>query len=351
MGARKKLDIHGLEVVDLEAVLGKIGAPPYAGRQAFRWAHKLQACRFEEMTNLSKSLRGKLPEVLDLPEAATAAHRVSKDGTEKFLFRLHDGESVESVLIPDGKRRTLCISTQVGCSLACAFCATGRGGLVRNLSTAEIARQVYGVYRSLPSSPGEEARITNLVLMGMGEPLLNVDNTMRALRILCHDQGMNFSPRRITLSTAGVIPGMKKLDGDFWVNLAVSLNAATSEVRRQIMPVERTYPLDNLLRACKSLPLPGRSRITFEYVLLRGVNDSLDEARTLAAKLRGIRCKINLLPFNPVPGIPFEAPDPERVEAFRMILIDAHYNALVRDSRGGDIAAACGQLRGEVDDR
>jgi len=345
MASRDKIDIHGMEVSGLESLMGEIGESAYAGRQAFRWAHKLQACRFDEMTSLSKALRSRLSTIADLPPAEIAAHRLSVDRTEKFLFRLDDGESIESVLIPEERRLTLCISAQVGCRLGCTFCATGRAGFVRDLTTGEIVRQVYGVHRSI----GKGRRITNIVLMGMGEPLLNFENTMRALRILCHAQGMNFSPRRITLSTVGIIPQMARLDGNFWVNLAVSLNAASSEVRARLMPVECTYPIDELLRACRSLPMPGRSRITFEYVLIRGENDSLDEARSLACKLRGLKCKINIILYNPVPGIPYRTPDAERVERFRMVLIDAHYNALVRESRGADIAAACGQLRGEID--
>ena len=341
----EKIDIHGMEISDLESLMGEIGEPAYAGRQAFRWAHKLQACRFDEMTSLSKALRSRISTIVDLPPVEIAAHRLSVDGTEKFLFRLQDGEFVESVLIPEEKRLTLCISSQVGCRLGCTFCATGRAGFMRNLTTAEIVRQVYGVHRSL----ARERRITNIVLMGMGEPLLNFESTIRALSILCLAQGMNFSPRRITLSTVGIIPQMERLKGDFWVNLAVSLNAASSEVRERLMPVERSYPIDELLCACRTLPMPGRSRITFEYVLIRGENDSLDEARALACKLRGLKCKINLIRFNPIPGIPYRAPDPDRVERFRMVLIDAHYNALVRESRGADIAAACGQLRGEID--
>lgn len=340
----ERIDIQGMEISDLETLMEEIGEPARAGRQAFRWAHKLQACRFDEMTSLSKELRSRISAIVDLPTVEIAAHRYSADGTEKFLFRLRDGESVESVLIPDERRLTLCISSQVGCSLGCTFCATGRAGFVRDLTTAEILRQVYGVHRTLVG----ERRITNIVLMGMGEPLLNFESTMRALRILCHAQGMNFSPRRITLSTVGIVPQMERLDGDFWVNLAVSLNAASSEVRERLMPVDRSYPIEELLHACRKLPMPGRSRITFEYVLIRGENDSLDEARALACRLRGLKCKINLIPFNPIPGIPYRAPDPDRVEKFRMVLIDAHYNALVRESRGADIAAACGQLRSEI---
>jgi 23S rRNA (adenine2503-C2)-methyltransferase len=247
-------------------------------------------------------------------------------------------------LIPDEDRQTLCISSQVGCQQACRFCLTGSGGFTRNLKAFEIADQVLEVERILRQE--RKRRITNIVLMGMGEPLANFDEVMAALKVITSEKGLGFSPRRVTISTDGLVPEIDRLGNcGVKVNLAVSLNATTDEVRDRIMPVNRRYPIKELLAACRRFPLEPRRRITFEYVLLKGVNDSVEDAHQLARLLRGIKCKVNLIPFNPFPGSEFKRPDDVAVRQFQKVLLDNHYTAPVRESRGSDISAACGQLR------
>jgi 23S rRNA (adenine2503-C2)-methyltransferase len=298
----------------------------------------------DAMTSLPRALRELLASRvrIDRPEAVRVQH--SLDGTRKYLFRLADGEEIESVLIPDDGRLTACISTQVGCPLACRFCLTGLMGLRRNLVAGEIVGQIL----ALQDTMDESERISNVVLMGMGEPLLNFPQVERALRILSDEHGANFSPRRITLSTAGHVPGIQKLAAsDLGVNLAVSLSATTDEVRDRIMPINRRWPIAELLKACRAYPLPNRRRLTFEYVMLDGVNDSREDAKRLVGLLRGNRCKINLIPFNTGSDLPDRASPRELVEAFQRILHDAGLTATIRESRGWDISAACGMLRVE----
>jgi 23S rRNA (adenine2503-C2)-methyltransferase len=263
-----------------------------------------------------------------------------KDGTRKLLFRLLDGERIESVLIDEERRLTLCVSSQVGCALGCRFCLTGEQGYRRNLSAGEIVDQICAARREL----GPEERITNLVFMGMGEPLANLQQVAKALEIITSDHGLNFSTRKVTLSTVGLVPEMLELSRLFPIKLAVSLHAADNETRARIMPINRRYPLEELLEACRQLELPRRQRITFEYLLLAGVNDSAADAHKLAKLLKGLRAKINLIPFNEYPGSPFKRPAPNRIEDFQKILQEEHYTATVRQSRGAGIMAACGQL-------
>jgi 23S rRNA (adenine2503-C2)-methyltransferase len=263
-----------------------------------------------------------------------------KDGTRKLLFRLLDGERIESVLIDEERRLTLCVSSQVGCALGCRFCLTGEQGYRRNLSAGEIVDQICAARREL----GPEERITNLVFMGMGEPLANLQQVAKALEIITSDHGLNFSTRKVTLSTVGLVPEMLELSRLFPIKLAISLHAADNETRSRIMPINRRYPLEELLEACRQLELPRRQRITFEYLLLAGVNDSAADARKLAKLLRGLRAKINLIPFNEYPGSPFQRPSPNRIEDFQKILQEKHFTATVRQSRGTEIMAACGQL-------
>jgi 23S rRNA (adenine2503-C2)-methyltransferase len=294
------------------------------------------------MSDLSAGLRQKLEEEFSLSRLQTVRRDQSADGTVKFLFGLSDGASIESVLIPEAKRLTLCISTQAGCGLGCAFCATALMGLKRNLRASEIVDQVLEAGRAL--EPGK--RITHLVLMGMGEPLANYQNTLNAVRIMTDaDWGLAFSSRRVTLSTVGLVPQIKKLMEDTRVNLAVSLHATTDEIRSQLMPINRKYPLAALIDCCRALPIPKRRRITFEYVVLRGVNHSADDAKRLARLLGGIRSKINLIPFNPHHGSPFQRPAPEEIEKFQNELRAYGYQVNVRTPRGDDIHAACGQLQ------
>jgi len=338
-----------------ERILG-LGLKKYRATQVFEWIYGHHAESFDEMSNIAKAERLLLAERFYISQLRTLNTECSADGTRKFLFELEDKHTIESVLIPEDNRSTLCISSQVGCAQACRFCLTGSTGFHRNLEAFEIADQVLTVGKILAAEPASSSgigssceqfrHITNIVLMGMGEPLANFDNVLSALMIITADKGPAFSPRRVTLSTDGLVPEIEKLGGSgMKVNLAVSLNATTDEVRDRIMPVNRRYPIKELLAACRRFPLDDRRRITFEYVMLRGVNDSEANALRLAKLLRGIQCKVNLIPFNPFPGSEFKRPDDVVVQRFKKILADHHYTALVRESRGRDISAACGQLR------
>ena len=340
----EKISIKHLSFDELKTKLDNMGLKGYRAGQITSWIYQHYAVSFEEMTNIAKAERDRLAAAFSLTAPPLLQAERSSDGTRKFLFGLEDGHTIESVLIPDDDRQTLCISSQVGCQQACRFCLTGQGGFTRNLLFFEIADQVLEVSRILKD---EGTRgITNIVLMGMGEPLANFDEVIKAIRVITSDRALGFSGRRLTLSTDGLVPEMEALGrADVKVNLAVSLNATTDETRDRIMPVNRRYPLEDLLAACRRFPLEPRRRITFEYVLLRGVNDSEDDALRLTRLLKGIKCKVNLIPFNPFPGSDFKRPDDAVVKRFQKILQDRHYTALVRESRGRDISAACGQLR------
>ena len=322
--------------------------PAFRARQLLHWIYEKHVRSISDITELSKDLRGRLAEKAFISNLELFDHRISGDGTEKFLFGLEDGESVESVLIPDEDRSTLCISSQVGCAMGCRFCLTGTMGLKRNLQPHEIVDQVISVGRMIKSQPltgeGKGGGITNIVFMGMGEPLANFDNVVEALwRITGR---MKISPGRVTLSTSGIAPKIIELAVKApKVKLAVSLNAATDEVRDYIMPVNKTYPLKALLDACRKFPLPARSRITFEYVLLKDVNDAPGDAKRLIGLLKGIPSKVNLIPFNPYPGSEFKRPDEASVIKFQNILLNSHLTAIIRKSKGQDILAACGQLK------
>lgn len=340
-----RTDLTGLTCPEVEELAVALGQPRYRGRQLFQWVQARRATDPDAMTSLPRSLRGRLADHVRIGRPEAVRVQRSLDGTRKYLFRLGDGEEIESVLIPEEGRLTACISTQVGCPLACRFCLTGLMGLRRNLAAAEIVGQLLALQDWL--EPGE--RISNLVLMGMGEPLLNFPQVERALRILTDESGANFSARRITLSSAGHVPGIRKLAAsDLGVNLAVSLSATTDAVRDRIMPINRRWPIAELLAACRAYPLPNRRRLTFEYVMLDGVNDSLGDAKRLAGLMRGIRCKINLIPFNASPDLPDRPSPRDRVEAFQRTLHDAGLTATIRESRGWDISAACGMLRVET---
>jgi 23S rRNA (adenine2503-C2)-methyltransferase len=344
-----------------ERIVG-MGLKKYRAAQVFEWIYGHHAASFDEMTNIANAERSLLAERFYISALRVLRTECSDDGTRKFLFELEDRHTIESVLIPDEDRITLCISSQVGCAQACRFCLTGSGGFRRNLEAFEIADQVVAVEKVLvmesegsfaasgsESSCGRFRHITNVVLMGMGEPLANPDNVLKALKIITADKGPGFSPRRVTLSTDGLVPEIEKLGrSGMKVNLAVSLNATTDEVRNRIMPVNRRYPIKELLASCRRFPLDDRRRITFEYVMLRDVNDSEADALRLAKLLRGIKCKVNLIPFNPFPGSEFKRPDDAMVQRFKKILAGHHYTALVRESRGRDISAACGQLREQL---
>lgn len=336
-----RVNIKDLSLPALESFIASLGEKPFRAQQLARWLYAKGARTFSEMTNLAKGFRKRMEEEAWISDLKPEEVQISKDGTQKFRFLLRDGHRIESVLIPERGHETLCISTQVGCALGCKFCLTGKGGFFRNLNPAEILDQVLAVRRLLP----EGKKLTNLVLMGMGEPLENFTNVVQALEIIRAESGLGFSHRRVTVSTAGIIPKIEELfRRHHFVMLAISLNASTEEQRRQLMPIDRRYPLKDLLALCRRLPLDRREKITFEYVLLRGVNDSKEDALRVASLLRGIRAKINLIPFNAYPHSSFQRPDEETVLQFREVLMARHFTALIRQSRGSDILAACGQL-------
>ena len=339
-----KPNIKSLPPDKLASRLVAMGLKKYRAAQVFEWIYKNHATTFEEMTNIAKAERGRISGDFIISFLSKLQEERSADGTRKFLFGLEDSHTIESVLIPDDDRLTLCISSQVGCAQACRFCLTGKSGFTRNLKAYEISDQVLEISRILRSEGGR--CITNIVLMGMGEPLANFDEVIQSLKIITWDRGLGFSPRRVTLSTAGLVPEIERLGkADVRINLAISLNASTNEVRNRIMPINRRYSIEELLSACKRFPLEPRRRITFEYVMLKDVNDTPDDAVRLAKLLKGIKCKVNLIPFNPFPGSEFGRPDDAAVKRFQKTLLDHHYTAPVRESRGRDISAACGQLR------
>jgi 23S rRNA (adenine2503-C2)-methyltransferase len=342
--ATNKTDIQDLTGEELRRWLADRGIRPFHAGQVLRWVHRRQSDDFSTMSDLSKTLRSLLSEHFHVRRLAVDRVAAAADGTRKFLFGLADGQQVETVLIPERGHHTLCISTQVGCAQGCRFCMTARGGLVRNLTRGEIVAQVRDV---AALAAAEDLNLTNVVLMGMGEPLANYRHVVDALSVITDaDCGLGFSARRVTLSTVGLVPRMAQLAADSRVNLAVSLNAADDETRGALMPVNRRYPLDSLMAACRDYPLAPRRRITFEYILIADVNDRPGDARRLVALLHGIRAKVNLIPFNEHPGCDFRRPAQPVIDAFQRRLLDAGLTAVVRYSKGGDIAAACGQLRG-----
>lgn len=318
------------------------GVRAFRARQILKWIYLRLADGFEQMTDLRKDLRHGLAQHFCIARMPAVKIQDSSDGTRKFLFQLHDGNKVESVLIPERDHYTLCVSSQVGCAQGCRFCLTGQGGLTRNLASAEITGQVWEVRKQMENPD----QLTNLVFMGMGEPLANYGRLVPALAVITNsDWGLKFSTRRVTVSTAGLVPRMLDLGRDTRVNLAVSLNAVDNETRNRLMPINRQYPIEALLEACKKYQLPRGRKITFEYILMAGVNDSLADARKLARLLAPLKAKINLIPFNEHAGGDFKRPGEDRIEAFQAVLIEKHYTSIVRYSKGLDIMAACGQLR------
>jgi 23S rRNA (adenine2503-C2)-methyltransferase len=339
-----KPNIKELSFKELSAFLSERKQPSFRAKQIRQWLFHKRVTKFTEMTNLPRELRDQLEISFTIGGLEILRRAESRDGTVKFLFGLADGTSIESVLIPEARRLTLCISTQAGCGFGCAFCATAVLGLARNLMAGEIVDQILEATRSLSS----ERRITHIVLMGMGEPLANYAQTLRALEIITNGEwGIGISPRRVTLSTVGLVPQIQKLMDETRVNLAISLHAPNEELRGTLMPVNRKYSLTQLIECCRALPIPRRKRITFEYVLLSGVNDSEQHARQLANLLRGIPSKVNVIPFNPHPGSGFARPGPDQIERFQNVLRDAGVQINLRRPRGDDIQAACGQLQGE----
>ncbi|MEJ2034335.1 MAG: 23S rRNA (adenine(2503)-C(2))-methyltransferase RlmN [Deltaproteobacteria bacterium] len=340
-----KPDLCDFTLPQLTSFAEDLGLSAYRARQIFSWLYRPGVTDFSQMTDLAKDLRARLPELASFSRLQPKAVEASRDGTRKYAFSLADGAVIESVLIPEEDRLTLCVSSQAGCAMGCRFCLTGTMGFLRNLRPAEIVNQVYAVNGELFI---RGARLSNLVFMGMGEPLANLENLLPALEILMDQRGLDFSSRRITVSTCGLVPKMRELGEKAGVNLAVSLHSVRDEIRSELMPINRTYDIEALLAACRDYPLAKRRRIMFEYTLIAGLNDSDADARLLARKLAGIRCKINLLPCNEDPGLPFRRPPEERIAAFQQILWNAGYTVLLRASRGADISAACGQLAGKV---
>ncbi len=342
----ERVDLRSLSREELGAFVEAAGERPYRARQLFRWLHQKGARSFDEMTDLSAAFRNKLAETARLTTLQKDMEQQSADGTIKYRFVTEDGKRIESVFMPEEKRRTLCVSTQVGCAMGCKFCMTATLGLVRHLTPGEIVDQVHRVNRDLRERgfSGDERPVTNLVFMGMGEPLHNFDNVVRALDILLAEDGPNFSQRHVTVSTVGLVPDIERFGERTPVKLAISLNATLDETRSEIMPINRKWNIERLMAAARKFPMKQGRRITFEYVLMRGVNDSDEDARRLAGLLAGVPAKVNVIPYNDNPGLPFASPGEARAEAFRQILFDRNITAVVRKNRGRDIAAACGQL-------
>lgn len=345
-------NLLGLGRVELERYLTALGEKPYRARQLLRWIHKERVTSFELMTNLSKTLRSKLEERAEIRPPSIASRQVSRDGTAKWAIKTDNGNLIEMVLIPDRGRNTLCISSQLGCVLDCAFCATGKQGFNGNLTRSEIVGQVWLAASDLQRR-GDHRGITNVVFMGMGEPLYNFDATMTVVELLKDDLAYGMAKRRVTVSTAGVVPKIYELSEHTDCALAVSLHAPDDGLRDELVPINRKYPLEELLGACRHyLSKCGEKRsITFEYALMKDVNDSLAHAKALAKLLRTVRCKINLIPFNVFPSSGFERPAETTIREFQSFMIAAGYATMLRTTRGDDIAAACGQLVGAVNDR
>jgi 23S rRNA (adenine2503-C2)-methyltransferase len=339
------MNLLDLSPAEMESLAESLGVPRYRGRQLAQWIYAKGVTDLEAMSDLPKDLRAALAAraAVHLPEVERRTP--SQDGSQKLVLRYEDGARVQAVLMPDGERLTLCVSTQVGCGFGCAFCFTGTMGLERNLSAGEIVAQVMVARAGLAA--GE--RLTHIVYMGMGEPLANYTATVKSLRLLTDPQAFGFSPRRITVSTVGLVGGIERLAREnLRVNLAISLHATSNEIRDRIMPVNRGFAIEELLAACRRFPLPFRQRMTFEYVLLDGVNDAPEDARRLVKLLKGIRAKINLIPFNDWEGSGFARPPLPRILAFQALLLEHGITATIRWSKGEDIGAACGQLREEV---
>ncbi len=333
-----KVNIKDLSPEELEEFIINLGEKSYRAIQLAKWIYKRGVSSFDKMTDLSYGFKASLSQVAMISSSKMIEERISLDGTKKYIFGLFDGNRIESVLIPDNGRNTLCISTQVGCALGCTFCLTGRVGRIRHLSASEILDQYLEVNNLNNRS------ITNIVLMGMGEPLDNLENTVKALKTLTNSDFIGFSPKRITVSTSGIVPKIKELGEQISVNLSVSLNASREELRNEIMPINKRYPIKELIEASAKFPMPKRKVLTFEYVVIKNVNDSDVDARELGELLMGVRCKVNLIPFNEAYPLPYKSPPNETVLGFQKVLISYGLQVRIRKNRGRDILGACGQL-------
>ena len=339
-----KRNLKDLDLPEIETCIAPLGKERYRARQIMKWLYQHGAESFEEMTNLSNDFRASLHHMARIGQPDIVKIQTSTDGTKKILFRLEDGLFIESVLIPGKNHWTVCVSTQAGCQMGCTFCLTGKQGFRRNLLPSEITGQITGLRFNTP----EGANIKNIVMMGMGEPLANYENTIKAIRMTTSDFGLGFSNRKVTVSTCGIAPMIEQMGKDICVNLAISLNAPDNKRRSALMPVNRNYPLETLLAACRDYPMPGRRMLTFEYILMAGVNDAPEDAEKLARLLRGIRCKLNLIAFNEYPGSLYKTPSSCTISTFQQVLMNHHYTAILRASKGSDILAACGQLSGQA---
>ncbi|WP_415899055.1 23S rRNA (adenine(2503)-C(2))-methyltransferase RlmN [Neptuniibacter sp. QD48_11] len=350
----KKVNLLGLSPTKMEAFFEEIGEKKFRATQVLKWIHQLGASDFEEMTNISKALRQKLAEVAEIREPEVLMEKTSKDGTRKWVIRTEGGSSVEAVLIPDGERKTLCVSSQVGCSLDCSFCSTGKQGFNSNLTAAEIIGQLRIAIRSYGDYNTTSQRVvSNVVMMGMGEPLMNFENVVDAMTLMMEDNAYCLSKRRVTLSTAGVVPAIDKLKDVTDVSLAVSLHAPNDDLRDILVPINRRYPIKELVAACNRYleNLNDKRVITVEYTLIDGVNDKPEHAKQLLKVLRKMPSKLNLIPFNPFPNSGYERPSEERILAFKEVIVHGGIVTTVRRTRGDEIDAACGQLVGQVADK
>ena len=352
--ATAKVNLLNFSHEGMKAYFHTIGEKAFRATQVIKWLHQMNVDSVDQMTNLSKPLRAFLKENADIRAPDIIIDQKSSDGTHKWLLRLEDGNAIETVFIPEDDRGTLCVSSQVGCALDCTFCSTARQGFNRNLTTAEIIGQLWVAKRTLQADPKAQRVISNIVMMGMGEPLLNFDNVVNALRLMLDDTAYGLSKRRVTVSTSGVLPALDRLADTIDVSLAVSLHAPNDELRDQIVPLNRKYPISELLNTCRRFldkKTTERNHITWEYVMLEGVNDSDEHAHQLAKLLRGIPSKVNLIPFNPFPSTRYARSSNNRIHRFRDILMAEGYTVMTRKTRGDDIDAACGQLAGKVNDK
>lgn len=347
-----KVNLLNYTLSDLEVFFIQHGEPKFRARQVFRWMHINRASTFEVMTDVSKTLKNKLDKIAQIRVPQLVSENIASDGVIKWALEVGDGNKIETVYIPEADRGTLCISSQVGCALECQFCSTGRQGFNRNLTVGEIVGQLWWANQRLGCIPKQEKIITNVVMMGMGEPLANYDNVVNAMKIMLDDNAYNLSRRKLTLSTSGMIPGIDKLKDDCPVSLAVSLHASNNEVRSEIIPLNKKYPIKELIAACsRYLSSSPKDFITFEYVMLKDINDKLQHARELTKIVGNMPCKFNLIPFNPFPNSGFESSSRDQILQFQKALRNAGFITTIRKTRGEDIDAACGQLVGRVQDK
>lgn len=354
MSESEKTNLLGMSPEQMDAFFAELGEKRFRATQVLKWIHQLGAESFDEMTNISKALREKLAAVAEIREPEVVMQNISRDGTRKWVIRVDGGSCVETVLIPEGDRATLCVSSQVGCSLDCSFCSTGKQGFNRNLSAAEIIGQVRIAIKSFgPMDPSGPRRVTNVVLMGMGEPLMNFNNVVAAIQLMMEDNAYCLSKRRVTLSTAGVVPALDKLREYTDCSLAISLHAPNDELRDVLVPINKRYPIKELIAACNRYleNLNDKRVITIEYTLMAGVNDQPHHAKELGKLLKQVPCKLNLIPFNPFPNSGYERPSEDAILRFKDVMLKAGVLTTVRRTRGDEIDAACGQLVGQVEDR